>query len=467
MPTPPAGPADRRGRAAPLVPPRSRWQLDVTTYLTIWVVFLFGLSARQVVPGFGAIGSPALLLLLPVAVWWFAGRAVPSLGGDRSPSITRVVLLLYAWYMLATFAISRTRPLTELEMTGSTRAALTTIALTALSLIVLDGIDDIGRLTTLLRRALWGAGFMALIGALQFFTGEAWQLRLPGLTWNAEDLGTGVETRSIFNRPRGTTLHPIEFSVVTAALLPLAVHFAMYSAKGTRRQAATIVAILIGLGVPLAISRSGVLAIFVAIAIMFTGWTWRQRANGALVLLASVPLLWLLVPGLVGTLRSLFTWFDADPSIQARRDRVPRILQQWQENPWFGLGKGTWSIEDYFLIDNEFYVTTLETGVVGLMLTTILLTVGVVSGLAVAKAPYASPEHASLGRAMTAGMAAIIISTLTFDAFHYRILTGMLFLFIGANGALLRLTRHPPEPDHHSGGPRIRSIETTPTRSRG
>ena len=425
-----------RKSAAHILQPEHGW--DVTAYLTLWVIWLFGVSARQVVPGFGAIGSPALLLLLPVALWWCAGRAVPSLGADRSPNLVRVVLLLHAWYMLFTYAMARTRPLTSLELTGSTRAAITTIALTGLALIVLDGISSTERLTTLLRRVLWGAAFMSLIGALQFFTSDSWQFSLPGLTWNTEAMGAGVETRSIFNRPRGTALHPIEFSVVTAALLPLGIHFLMHSPKGSRRQAAIAATLVIGLGIPFSISRSGILAVVVALAVMFTGWNWRQRANGAVALLASVPVLWMSVPGLVGTLRSMFTWFDEDPSVQSRRDRVPWIMRQFQEHPWFGLGNGTWSIEDYFLIDNQLYVTLLESGVIGLALTITLIIVGMITGLRVAHAPGTTPELTSLARAMTAGIAAISVSIITFDAFHYRILTGILFLFIGANASLLR-----------------------------
>jgi hypothetical protein len=441
-----------QGRVQPLRSLRSRihavWMratgvhVDVTAYLSLWLALLFGIPAQQVLGPLGAIGSPAFVAGLPVIVWWVSSRAVPELGVFRGPLLLRSILLAHAWYMLVSYAVALSRPTTELELSGATRAAITTVMLTCIALIVLDGIPHLHRLVTLLRRTVWAGAFMGMMGVAQFFTGRDLRFPLPGLVWNREL--DAVEQRSIFNRPAGTAMHPIEFSVVAAALLPLAVHFALHAPKGPKRQVAVAAAVLIGLGVPFSISRSGIVALAGALVVMFTGWHGRRRLNGALVLIGSIPLLWLLVPGLIGTLRGMFTWFDDDPSIQSRRDRVPRIIALIRQRPWAGLGNGTWSIEDYFLIDNELYVTTLETGLIGLSLTIVLLSAGILAGLWCAHARFATSETASLGRALAAGITALAFSLFTFDAFHYRILTGVLFLFIGAAGALWRLTSRAP-----------------------
>ena len=70
---------------------------------------------------------------------------------------------------------------------------------------------------------LAGTAFMCAIGLVQFFTGVDLStfLRIPGLESLKATQG-GVRTRSIFNRPFGTALHPIEFGVVAAACVPIA-----------------------------------------------------------------------------------------------------------------------------------------------------------------------------------------------------------------------------------------------------
>ena len=418
-----------------------RRAFDVTAYLTVWVVLLFGISAFQVVPGFGAIGSPALLYTLPAVLWWLAARAVPALGLDRSPSAMRVTLLLYGWYLLVSYVVAISRPLTELEHNGAHRGLITTISYIGMALLVLDGIDRLDRLTTLLRRVVWGGAFMSIVAVLQFATGDMFQIPVPGLVWNHE---LEVETRSVFTRPNGTAMHPIELSVVASALLPLAVHFALHARRGAPRQAAVVAAALIALTIPISLSRSGVLSAITALTIMFFGWGWRRRANAGLLIIGSVPLLWLLIPGLVGSIYALFAWFEQDTSITARIDRVPAVLALVRERPWLGLGNGTWSVEDYFLLDNEVYATLLAQGYLGLLGVVALFVVGILTALWVEHARFATDETAHLGRSLAAGLAAIGVSFFTFDSFAFRILTSLLFLFLVSGAALLRLTNGQP-----------------------
>lgn len=456
-PTQPLSPAS----VAPRAP-----RLDVTAYLTVWAVLLFGISAHQVIGPLGSLGSPALLLLLPAVLWWFSmGRPVDT---AQHPCVRalRVIVLVYAWYMLASYAVALARPITALESSGSTRAAIMTLGLCGLSLLVIDGIQSTERLFTLLRRVVLLGGFMSAVGILQFVAGDLFQPTIPGLQWLHE---ADVSGRSIFHRPSGTALHSIEFSVVTAALLPLGAHFSLYLPPGGKRQLTVLATILTALAVPLALSRSGILALVVALGVLFAGWSGRRRLNGLFLLLASVPVLWVTVPGLVGTIRSLFTWWGTDPSIQARIDRVPAIIRQFNQRPWFGLGNGTWSIQDYFLLDNEVYVTTLETGIVGLLLTTALFGTAFVTGLWAAHVRGATGETANLGRAIAAGIAAIGVSLFTFDAFYYRILTGVLFLFIGGTAALVRLTHRPASEARWSPSRRVRGGDDPrrPVRRRG
>lgn len=418
-------------------------RFGVVELTTLWLVLLFGIPATQVIGPLGGIGTPAMLIALVGAGWWASTRVVPSIPADRDVQPVRIYLYLFLGYMLLSFAIGHTRPLTALEQTGSIRAVITWGALSGLALLVMDGTDDLASLRTVLRRLVWCGVFLAVLGLLQWVTGSLLIPRVPGLALNHDVVGVGA--RSIFNRPRGTALHAIEFSVVLAALLPIALHCALETPASERqRRRLGIGAAIIALGVPISISRSGIVVLFVSLAIMLASWGWRRRANAAIIGVAAVPLLWLTVPGLVGTLRGLFRGTEHDPSIQARIERIPRVMELIREYPWLGRGVGTYSVDDYFLVDNEIFVSTIELGVVGVTLTLGLFVFAVIAARTSRHHPNATRETNHLATALAASIAGIVVSLATFDAFHYRILTGVLFLLIGTAGAVWRLTRRPP-----------------------
>ena len=432
-PPPIAEPGLRRSTNA------ARGSFDVTVYLTLWIILLYGLSARQVVPGFGAIGSPAMLLVLPALLIWAAGWLLPGSGLLRGRNPIRVALLAYLGYQVLSFAVASTRSLTPLETSGAMRALLTAVAMAGVGLLVTDGVPTLPRLTTLIRRIVYAVTFVSVFGIVQFFTRQTFQFLVPGLVWNRPPVG--LAARGEFGRPAATTLHAIEFSVITAALLPLAIHFALYGRTVHQRRNAACAAGLIALAVPLSVSRTGVVSLGIALLILFAGWRGRRLINGVLSVVIAIPVLWVTIPGIVGTFIGMFTDTDDDPSVQARINRVPRVIALIRERPWFGLGNGTWSVEDYFLIDNEVYVTTLEMGIVGMVLTTLFLGGTVVLALAVRGLPGVDETTRHLAMAIAASIGGLSISLITFDAFHYRILTGTLFLLIGAAGALWQMHR--------------------------
>ena len=425
-------------------PPRAT-SFDVVAYLTLWLVLLYGLSARQVVPGLGAICTPAMLVVLPTMLIWAAGWILPQSGLDRGRHPIRTALMVYFAYQVLSFAVANSRPLTELESNGSVRALLTAAAMAGVGLLVADGVRDEARLTTLLHRLVGAVTFVSVFGIVQFYTRQPMQVLVPGLEWNRTPIGVGG--RGEFGRPASTTLHPIEFSVITASLLPLALHFALHARTIHQRRNAALASGLIALAVPLSVSRSGVVSLVVALGILFAGWRGRRLIHGLLTVIIAIPVLWATVPGIVGTFIGLFTDTEHDPSIQARINRGPRVMAVIRERPWLGLGNGTFSVEDYFLIDNEVYGTTLEMGIIGLALTFALLGLAVLIALGIRALPTADAATRHLALAIAAAIAALTISLFTFDAFFYRIQTGTLFLLIGATGALWRMH----DGSHHIG----------------
>lgn len=415
---------------------------DVTTYVTVYMVLLFAITAYQRIGPLGAIGQPSVLVAAGIAALWLTSRLSPSIQGHHGVQPVRVALWVYTWYLAATLVAAQTRRLTSLEQSGSARELILIVAMVGLSLAIMDGVPTMDRLNTLLRRLTWAGSWLAAVGVGQFITGSSLTIRIPGLAFVK---GNFVGNRSSFNRPSGTAQHPIEFSVILSALLPLALHYAFESESGSRQQKFAIAGVtLIALGIPLSISRTGIISVLVALAVVSLGWTWRRRLQAGLVALASIPVLWVTIPGLVGTFRGMFTSTDSDPSIQARIDRIPRVMELIREYPLFGRGVGTFSPEDYLLLDNDIFVTTIEIGIVGLVLTLATFVFVMVVSTSTRHHERATPASSHLGYALAAGIAAIVISFATFDAMFFTQLRGVLFILIGAVGALWRLTREGP-----------------------
>lgn len=415
-----------------------RSERDVTLLVTLFLVALYAINARWIVPGTGAIGTPAMILAILMAWWWWVARPTPHYGFDRGPNPLRVALLSYLWVSALSWGLAFTRPLSEIEINGANRAVLSVLGLTGVALLISDGVDTLERLEAITRRvAAAGAAFSA-VGLLQFFLGVdiVAAVRFPGLIHL-----TGIQAlseRSNFRRAEGTALHSIEFSVVLAMVLPLAVYWAMRGSDERVRRRFAAVAAVIAVGIPLSVSRSAVLAVAVSLLVMMATWSFRQRLVGFASALVAAAGMWVAVPGLIGTLRSLFASATRDPSVTARVERVPRVLDEVIGSAWFGSGLGTFSADENFLLDNQYFETLIESGIVGLTFVLGLFVAGLtVCALVAAKAHRQDARH--LAAALAAGIAVVPAVMSVFDAFFYNILTGTAFVLLGCAGALWRI----------------------------
>jgi O-antigen ligase len=417
--------------------------INARAFLVIWLLALYALSARLHLPGMGSIAQPATLIALAAGMWWAAARVVPQLGLDLGFQPVRTALFIYSGYLVLSFGVGSARPLTELEQSGSLRALITLVALVSVALLAADGIADLDELTRLLRFLPTIGSLFALYGFVQAVTGEAYLLSPPGLVWNLDGV-PGLLERGGFIRPGATAMHAIEYSVVVASLLPLALHFSFYpSSTRDRLRAIAELAILV-LAIPVSLSRTAVVCAVGGLLVLGSAWSWRRRLHVLVAGLLSLPILATVVPSLFGFMVELFVGARSDPSVTSRLDRVPRIMEVIRERPWLGWGHGTYSVEDFFLIDNQLWVTVISSGVVGLMITLALPLAAILAAAWPSSLLESDPSVRHMGRAIAASIAAFMISTATFTAFTYRILTFTLFLLIGCAGAFYRLTRDNP-----------------------
>lgn len=423
---------------------------DPVAVLTVFVIALFAVNARWVLPGAGAIGTPAMVVAVGAAWWWGMARVHPGLAMDSDLNPVRIGLLLYVWFIVLSWGISRLRFLSELEVNSSNRALLTAIGLTGVALLVCDGASNRRRLETLLKRVVLAGTAFAVVGLLQFFADVDFvaMVQVPGLVQNA-DIPQGLQTRAGFGRIRGTALHSIEFSVVLAMVLPLAIHFAMNECRAQARRRYAIMTVIIGAAIPLSFARSGIIAMVVALLVTAIGWNWRERIIGFATTGFGLIGLGLVVPGLVGTFRWLLFSASDDPSVSARIDRIPRVIEEVSEGPWLGSGIGTFSPEENFLLDNEYFGILLESGILGLLVAGTLIGVSIAM-CAVTFSHTRDKSVRRLSMAICAGIVVLAVVMATFDALFFKIVSGLTFLLIGSAGAIWRLEQRTNVPEQYA-----------------
>jgi O-antigen ligase len=315
------------------------------------------------------------------------------------------------------------------------------LAYAGVALLASDVLDRRGleRLVTVL--VVLGA-IVAVVGILQFTTGIniiGYYSVLPGLTENTEF--TAVAQRSAFRRVNGTTSHPIEFSITLCMVLPLAIHRAFCDGVAHRRRQ-WLAPGLIAAAIPMTLSRSGTLALAVVALVLAAGWRPAQLRRALLVAPLFVIALRLLVPGLLGTVLSLFSNVENDPSIQGRTEDYAAVRGYISSAPWLGRGFGTFVPSQYQLLDNQYLGQLIETGVVGLTALLLLFVVGV-SLARGARLRAHDVRTRDLGQALAASLCVPAVSFATFDGFAFPIVSGLTFLLLGCAGALWRSTGGP------------------------
>ena len=215
-------------------------------------------------------------------------------------------------------------------------------------------------------------------------------MHLPGLTTNTELID---ETRSGFDRIHAAASHPIEYAVSLGALAPLALHFAVHAKNRAQRQLNALAFLVICVAIPMTVARSGIVAVAVGLAFYAVHLSNRAKLNLAVLGVIGLGLYRAMVPGLLGTLKSLLLIGEEDPSIAGRTEdyaEIPGLMAGFEA---FGRGLGTFEPTSYFYLDNQYLGSLLEGGVLGLTTLIIIFRCWVLCGTRRAASKRRS-EHA-------------------------------------------------------------------------
>jgi O-antigen ligase len=430
--------------------------------LTVWMGLVILIPSVLVVPGLGAIGTPANLFGLGLLGVWILARMQGKTNDDLGFQWAYVALGAYLVGNLMAYMAAHTRGIPPPEALAADRWMLATLSYTGVALLAADGIRDRRDIGVVLRRLTYFGAFIAVLGAIQFFSNfdPIRYMTLPGLRLNDGAI-LSIVVEENFDRVSSTSGHPIEFGVVMAAMLPLALHFMMHAPTKKLMRRSRLVVFLIGLGVPISIGRSSTIALGVAMLVLATIWSRRQLINAAFVGFIATFGLRAAVPSLLGTILSLFTGIRNDSSITARTSDYNEAFDYISQDPWFGRGPNTFDPIDYLLLDNQILKSLIEIGYFGLLTLLLMIFIGMNLGRSVlSRATDDDTRH--LGHAIVASIWALTVSLAFADMLFYAQFSGLLFLLIGLAAALNR-TKYQHAPGETAYAPKNRILRTSLT----
>jgi polysaccharide biosynthesis protein PslJ len=407
--------------------------------LTIYVILLTFIPSALVLAPLGGAGSPATLLAFALLGWYVLLWIHPRFALYRGHQPTRLAAAIFTCVFVAAYVSANRHTLDTTAQNGSDRDMICLAGWMAVLLLAADGIEGWDQLRTLLRRVVACVSAIAALGIAQFVTGFnlATYVVIPGLSRQVafEDLGT----RDGLNRPSATTAQPLELAAVLALALPLALHQARYAAPGERFRRWLEVA-LIGVALPLTISRSAVLGLTVIVLMLVPTWPKRDRRRAIPVALGAAAAIWVAVPSLVPLLYQLFATTGAESSSTSRLDAYSSAGPFITAHPWLGEGFGTFLPQTYFFVDDQYLTSLIETGMLGLLALLALFGLGCYLART-ARRSCADEKTRDLLQCLAVSVVTVALSFFTFDALGFATFSGMTFLLLGCIGAAWRLTR--------------------------
>lgn len=415
-------------------------RLDAVSWLTLFVVLLFAVPSRLVIGPLGAVGAPSTVMGMCTLGWWVLFVLGRWRGRHLPVTPLHVAMGIFLAAICASYLAAMLRPIDPQEVSTADTALLAAAAWTGIVLVSTDGVPSRARLDRLVRVLVVAAAALAVLGLAQFVTGQVIvdRISIPGLT---ETYPPGSFTRHGFARPSGTAAHPIEFGVLVTMLLPFTLHHAFHG-TGRSRLTRWAPALLTAAFVPLSSTRSVFLGAAVVVLILLPTWTRQQRAvalGGSAALLLAV---FVAVPGVLGSIRGMFSGISSDPSAQSRLVNFDIVWEFVARAPLFGRGSGTF-LPAYRIFDNQFLLLLVTVGVVG-SLAFVGVVATVVATMTRLRRRTTDAATRSLAQSITASVAAGTLSLAFFDAFSFPMTAGTVFLVVGLSGALWRLARTDP-----------------------
>lgn len=409
-------------------------------FLACAIVFIaFAIPNRYAIGAQGfTLDIPTLLGVL-AALFWFISTLCGFVTVERLNPV-RTALIVLTLYALLSAATAYARNLSVDEGRGALRAVADSVGMLGVALLVLDGLRTRESLARLAAWAVAGGSLSAAVAVGQKLFGfgyAAWWGSVPLLTQAST---TAPLEGLVSGRALGTANHPIELSVASAALVPLAVAGAGYVTTRTTRRWFLGATGLLTVGAFLAVSRSGFIALVIVGLLILNRTPPRQRLNIVAGLAFIFAALQVLAHGTLSTLRYQLEHIGEDNSSKGRTADYGPVLDLVRQGPWFGRGLGTYIPDQYRYLDNAWLGQLVGGGIVGV----VVLAVTVLTGLYTAgTVTHEGTDPVVVGIVRAAGYAvvALAVAAYFFDELSFAQTQLLLFVslaIIGAGWGILR-----------------------------
>jgi hypothetical protein len=412
---------------------------DAVTLLSISLFLLMAIPSPLAFSPLGGAGSPDILFGVVLLVAYLTTLAAPHLALSRGRQPIRTAGVVLTCAVLCSYISANRRVLPSLEANAADRGVIIILGWLGVLLVAADGIPSMDRLRTMLGRITVGGTGLSILAIVQFFTGlnPANYIQIPGLS--ASSSYTSLLVRNDINRPSATAIDPIELACVLAICLPIALHRARYAPPDQRFRRWLQVA-LIGLAIPMTVSRTGIIAIVVVALVMLPVWPKRDRRLAYLFGGIGALAVYVTARGLTGELLSLFGQVGSDTSSASRTSAFSSAVPFINQHPWLGRGFGTFLPATYFFTDDQYLLSFIEIGAIGVLCLLGLFVTGWMTARN-ARRRSVNPQTRDLAQSMAAAVAVPMVAFVTFDAFSFPMAAGLTFLMLGCVGALWRLVR--------------------------
>jgi O-antigen ligase len=418
-----------------------RRRVDAVTVLTWYLVLLFAIPSRLGFAPLGGAGAPAVVLGGMCFAWWLYSQVQRTRATHAGSQPVRTAYFVMMTAFLISYVVAMTRAIESSESSTANLGMVTLFSYGGILLVANDGISSSARLYTLVRRLVLAGALEASLGIFQFVSGQTWvdRVSIPGLSAN-QALG-GVSSRSGFNRPPGTAIHAIEFGIVLTMILPIAINLALSDTRRTalRRWAPVLLILLASV---LSISRSAIVGLVVGLIVVAIRWPsavrWRALALAPVFTVA----VFVVFPGLLGTLTGLFTGIGTDTSAASRTGSYAIAEEFIKRSPVFGRGYSTF-LPTYRILDNQYLLSLIEVGIVGVLALLGLLLTGMAC-LSVTRRHSKDFAEQQMSHALIGSLSVAGVGLALFDGFSFPQMPGTLFLVLGLAGATYKIARLRP-----------------------
>lgn len=428
--------------------PATRTRFDTIFLLQVYIWLLFIIPSGLRIGPLGAVGSPATLFAIGLFMVWVMSVLAPSITvPGRCPPV-RLVLAIFWASTLISYAVMNKHSIASDELNSADAFLLTLIGYTGVALVAAESIRTRDEMMRLIRTAVAAIAAVSMIGLLQSrggFDATTYIAKIPFLTtYRSID---AVQDRSGIVRAAGTADHPIEFGVLLGIGLALALQVGLFD-RGTKKWKRYTWLGVIALGIPIAVSRSAILSGVVVMIAFFVGTTKKTRLRMMPVVGVFVAVIFVAVPGLLGTLTSFFAAGESDSSVSTRTADYAAVAPYLRQSPWLGRGPASF-VKRLRLLDNQYLKTLIETGLVGLAC--LLMLFGLIVWLGRSGRRRATTESdRNLGQMFAGAGMGIIVSAAAFDYLSFPMVTAATALTTGLAGAYWRFSKEAvPEPVVH------------------